>query len=105
MSLFYHQPGIHTPSAPPRKSIPRITPEPTSQSPYMGYTFPYLCRFWKIVHEVTMLYQEEDKLPWGSRSSLSFAEFKFRELLAWSKTLPHQLDSQHANAHHVQIMQ
>lgn len=52
-----------------------------------------------------MLYQEEEKQSWGSKSSMSFAEFKFRELLAWSKSLPHQLDSQHANAHHVQTMQ
>lgn len=71
----------------------------------MGYAFPYLCRFWKIVHEVGLLYHEDGELPWGSRTSLAFAEFKFRELLAWSNSLPTELRSQRENPHYIKIMQ
>lgn len=71
----------------------------------MGYTFPYLCRFWKIVHEVGILYHEEEGLPWGAKTSIEFAELKFRELLVWSNSLPRQLGSHDQNPHHVKIMQ
>ncbi|EXU95357.1 Zn(2)-Cys(6) zinc finger domain protein [Metarhizium robertsii] len=119
MSLFYHQPGMVCPSSPPRIPIPKRAMLDTSRCGsfrsdtesvpslpvYMGDTFPYLCRFWTIVREVSWVYHAKGKLPWGSRGSLEFAEFKFRELLAWSNTLPPQLSAnQHSQHHHVQVM-
>jgi hypothetical protein len=120
MSLFYHQPGMVCPSSPPRIPIPKRATLDTSRCGsfgsdtenvpslpvYMGDTFPYLCRFWTIVREVSWVYHAAGNLPWGSRGSLAFAEFKFRELLAWSNTLPPQLSAnQHNQHHHVQVMQ
>lgn len=101
MSLFYHQPGIHIPAFAPRVPIPQTN----SNAPYMGYTFPYLCKFWRILHEVGTVYHAKDTLPWGAESSLSFAEYKYRELLAWSNRLPQKLISAQGNPHHVEIMQ
>lgn len=73
---------------------------------YMGDTFPRLCQFWTIVREVVMVYQTPTgEGPWGSGVSLPFAEFKFRELLAWSNNLPPQLKSSEKNPHHVHVMQ
>lgn len=105
MSLFYHQPGIHMPASAPRIPMPQKIPTAPPLSSYMGEIFPYLCRFWEIVHGVGALYHEDGNLPWGSSSSLAFAEMKFRELLAWSNGLPYQLTSQHENPHSVQVMQ
>lgn len=119
-SLFYHQPGILCPSSPPHIPIPKRDSLDTSSGGffghdtenvpllpvYMGDTFPYLCRFWTILREVSWVYYANGNLPWGSRRSLAFAEFKFRELLAWSNGLPSQLSAnQHSQHHHVQVMQ
>ena len=71
----------------------------------MGETFPHICRFWSILHEVSLLYCGDGKLPWGASGSLLFAEFKFRELLAWSNNLPSRLSQAHHNPHHVQVLQ
>lgn len=101
MSLFYHQPGIHIPAFAPRVQMPHTNPV----APYMGHTFPYLCRFWNILHEVGTLYHADGTQPWGASSSPSFAEFKYRELLAWSNRLPYKLISEQGNPHHVEIMQ
>lgn len=104
MSLFYRQPGMDCPKHPPRVSIPEPSTT-TASSKYMGVTFPQICRFWVIVHEVTMIYDENGRADWGSGAALSFAEFKFRELLAWSNTLPSWVarDSHHTS--HVEILQ
>lgn len=72
----------------------------------MGQTFHHLCRFWSIVHEVSLEYHGSGQPPWASGATLRFAEFKFRELLAWSNSLPTTLSSEHSNRpHHVKIMQ
>ena len=79
MSLFYHQPGMVCPSSPPRIPIPKRAMLDTSRCGsfrsdtesvpslpvYMGDTFPYLCRFWTIVREVSWVYHAKGKLPWG----------------------------------------
>lgn len=91
------------PKYPPRISIPE--PSTTEASKYMGVTFPQICRFWVIVHEVTMVYDERGRADWGSGAALSFAEFKFRELLAWSNTLPSRVTRDSHHTYHVDILQ
>ncbi|KAG5922428.1 hypothetical protein E4U42_005456 [Claviceps africana] len=71
---------------------------------YMGDTFPYLCWFWTIVREMTWVYYDGGLTSLGSEGSLAFAEFKFRELLAWTNSLPPQLSPKQHTHHHVQIM-
>lgn len=110
MSLFYRQPGLFCPRAPPRTAIPESKPTNNedphrAQPPYMGKTFPEVCRFWRIMHEVSEVYNSEGHLPWGSSGTLSFAEFKFRELLAWSNNLGSRLSRGHNQPHHVHILQ
>lgn len=125
MSLFYQQPGLKCPKHPPRVPIPEnhdgnlvstapMPPKPAGAGPhqgwrrlpwYMGETFPHLCRFWSIVHEVSLVYYAGGQLPLGSRGYLPFAEFKFRELLAWSNGLPAQLAQRDQGPHHVQVLQ
>ena len=105
MSFFYRQPGMNIPSSPPSLPIPRLSPT-ASSTDYMGQTFHHLCRFWSIVHEVSLEYHGSGQPPWASGATLRFAEFKFRELLAWSNSLPTTLSSEHSNRpHHVKIMQ
>jgi hypothetical protein len=113
MSLFYRQPGIFCPQTPPRIAIPEcgLPSKPNndkSRPPsldYMGSTFPHLCAFWRIVHEVSVVYQGDGQQTWGSGGTLAFAEFKFRELLAWSNTLPARLSRGQDHPHHVQVLQ
>jgi hypothetical protein len=113
MSLFYRQPGIFCPRHPPRMAIPECRtpseyrpdmPRPPSIN-YMGSTFPHICRFWCIVHEVSLAYESDTMQPWGSKSSLAFAEFKFRELLAWSNNLPPSHSQGRDHPHQVVILQ
>jgi len=117
MSFFYHQPGIICPAGAPMSPIPvaetldtnrmplPLDTERVISPPFMGDTFPYSCLFWDIVREVSWVYHAEGHLPWGARGSLAFAEFKFRELLAWSNRLPLQMTSKQSNPHHVHVLQ
>lgn len=105
MSLFYHQPGMKCLGAPPELPIPNMEPTGRSSPPYMGCSFPQLCRLWSILSEVGLVYYSDGQSPWGSRGSLPFAEYKYRELLAWSNSLPSQLIQDNRNPHHVQILQ
>lgn len=113
MSLFYRQPGLFCPKHSPRMPIPECRPQQEqatkqshpSSSHYMGNTFPYICHFWHIVHEVSVIYYSDGQTPWGSDGTLAFAEFKFRELLAWSNRLPSKLAQGQDHLHHVQILQ
>lgn len=119
MSLFYHQPGSICPS-PPKLAVPlnascgkirfgtikATSTQLTHVAEYMGDTFPRLCQFWTIMREVHLVYQgESGTQPWGKGASLSFAEFKFRELMAWSNSLPPHLLSELKNPHHVHVLQ
>lgn len=71
----------------------------------MGTTFSHLCRFWSILHEVSLVYAGDDITGWGSSATVPFAEFKFRELLAWSNSLPSHLIQSNHELHHVKILQ
>ena len=117
MSLFYRQPGLHGMKYPPSIAIPEYKPSDRpvgSQAPkhtvpnsvqYMGNTFPHICRFWYIMHEVSLLYYSDGEQSWGASGSPAFAEFKYRELLAWSRTLPARVPEKYYIPHHVQILQ
>ncbi|EQK97635.1 N-terminal fungal transcription regulatory domain-containing protein [Ophiocordyceps sinensis CO18] len=124
MSLFYQQPGLPYPKHPPMLPIPG-TREPVSTphqehfaeepppgdpdrapAPYMGETFPALCRFWRILHGVTRDYfhkAPKQPEPASEHVSLAFAEHKYRELLAWAETLPESLVVSEVSAHHVVV--
>ncbi|KAF3073981.1 hypothetical protein CFAM422_003482 [Trichoderma lentiforme] len=116
MSLFYRQPGLQCPKIPPKLPIPwnhqpdetgepenldnsQVEPDP----PYMGGVFPYICQFWSILHELAIMYRHKGPLA-GDRRTLYFAEFKFRELLAWSNRLPPKLARNDRSPHFVQIL-
>ncbi|KAJ3453967.1 hypothetical protein MRS44_018599 [Fusarium solani] len=74
------------------------------QSAYMGDTFPVLCRFWRIIHEVTLRYYRDQPHPRARLSdhvSLAFAEYKYRELIAWAETLPPSMMRSEQSPHHV----
>ncbi|EXK25972.1 hypothetical protein FOMG_17413 [Fusarium oxysporum f. sp. melonis 26406] len=62
----------------------------------MGDTFPVLCRFWRILHEVTLRYYRDQPRPREDLSghiTLEFAEYKYRELIAWAETLPPSMNA------------
>ncbi|KAL7908161.1 N-terminal fungal transcription regulatory domain-containing protein [Trichoderma velutinum] len=116
MSLFYRQPGLQCPKIPPKLPIPwnhepdvpegsenldnpQVEPDPQ----YMGGVFPYLCQFWSILHELAVMYRHKGPLR-GDKRTLYFAEFKFRELLAWSNRLPPKLSRNDRSPHFVQIL-
>ncbi|KAH7191037.1 hypothetical protein BKA60DRAFT_662504, partial [Fusarium oxysporum] len=74
------------------------------QSAYMGDTFPALCQFWRIIHEVTLRYYHDQPNPRGRLSDhvrLGFAEYKYRELIAWAETLPSSMMRSEQSPHHV----
>ncbi|KAF5018427.1 hypothetical protein F66182_9601 [Fusarium sp. NRRL 66182] len=117
MALFYQQPGLSYPEKPPALPIPGHTwhegvdgsPESTRQTlqlTYMGDTFPVLCRFWRIIHDVTLRYYRDQPFPREGLSnhiSLAFAEYKYRELIAWAETLPPSMMRSEQSPHHVLV--
>jgi hypothetical protein len=119
MALFYQQPGLSYPEHPPVLPIPGHawyhtsddSPESTQQTlqqTYMGDTFPVLCRFWRIMHEVTLKYYRDQPVPREGLSghiTLAFAEYKYRELIAWAETLPSSMVRSEQSPHHVLVFQ
>ncbi|RKK65578.1 hypothetical protein BFJ69_g16156 [Fusarium oxysporum] len=119
MSLFYQQPGLAYPEYPPVLPIPGYVwlgaPNESAnsvrqplQSAYMGDTFPALCQFWRIIHEVTLRYYHDQPNPRGRLSDhvrLGFAEYKYRELIAWAETLPSSMMRSEQSPHHVLTFQ
>ncbi|KAM6529156.1 hypothetical protein FALCPG4_007302 [Fusarium falciforme] len=115
MAVFYQQPGLAYPEYPPVLPIPghgwHCSPGDSTksiggplQSMYMGDTFPVLCRFWRIIHEVTLRYYRDQPHPRGPLSnhvSLAFAEYKYRELIAWAETLPPSMQRSEKSPHNV----
>ncbi|KID99238.1 N-terminal fungal transcription regulatory domain-containing protein, partial [Metarhizium majus ARSEF 297] len=116
MSLLYRQPGLQCPRCPPPLPSPgmdnattmydadKVDPsQGTCQAPYMGGVFPYICQFWTILHELAFMYRDKGPLA-GDGRTLCFAEYKFRELLAWSNRLPSTLSRSDSSPHYVQIL-
>lgn len=117
MSLFYHQPGLEGPRCPPHLPIPGFehdngadgaagpgSPSLQPQFQYMGGVFPYISKFWSIMYEVSLTY-DDTQSSLNGLGTLQFAEHKFRELLAWSNTLPSYLLRLNQNPHYVQVLQ
>ncbi|KAI3572557.1 hypothetical protein IWW34DRAFT_637377 [Fusarium oxysporum f. sp. albedinis] len=119
MSLFYQQPGLAYPEYPPVLPIPGFawhggrdesanSVRQSLHSAYMGDTFPALCQFWRIIHEVTLRYYRDQPNPRGRLSDhvrLAFAEYKYRELIAWAETLPSSMMRSEQSPHHVLTFQ
>nr|XP_036575264.1 Nitrogen assimilation transcription factor nit-4-like protein 1 [Colletotrichum truncatum]KAF6781808.1 Nitrogen assimilation transcription factor nit-4-like protein 1 [Colletotrichum truncatum] len=117
ITLFYQQPDLDYPDHPPVLPIPgeAVSGQKHDMSPgfssdmseehiplYMGRTFPTLCRFWRIIHEVTPVYYKGRQSPLPD-VSLDFAEFKYRELLALMDKLPSDQVLRDHCPHHVVI--
>jgi hypothetical protein len=75
------------------------------RSDYTGGIFPDLCRFWSIVHEVALLYSRDGGPPPADQKALRFAEYKFRELLAWSNGLSQNFTRDGQGPHYIQVLQ
>jgi hypothetical protein len=69
--------------------------------PYMGTTLPALCKFWRIIQSVSLVYFPSSPKVDEESLKLEFAETKYRELLAWSESLPAELTRHEDNPHHV----
>lgn len=111
-SLFYQQPGFEYPETPPLLPLPETTASHgrsrAASASYMGETFPALCKFWRILYGVTVAYYKRSPTVAEAPSqhvTLDFAELKYRELLAWSETLPPSLVPSEGSPHHVIILQ
>jgi hypothetical protein len=121
MSLFFRQQGIIYPEDPPVMPIPssvtgRSNPEaleddyiergqlPTASESEHDALFRSLCQFWRIMHEVTSVYHENRARFVQGTMSLQFAEYKYRELLAWADMLPQNLSRSDDNANIVVIL-
>ncbi|KAG5768988.1 hypothetical protein H9Q73_013688 [Fusarium xylarioides] len=100
MALFYQQPGLSYPEHPPIVPIPghewydpcEPSPESHQQRPkqtYMGDTFP-------------IPFPRESL---SSHIALAFAEYKYRELIAWAETLPPSMVRSEQSPHHVLAFQ
>ncbi|RFN50197.1 nitrogen assimilation transcription factor nit-4 [Fusarium flagelliforme] len=94
-------PAFHTLNTLPPESIRQ-----TLRSTYMGDTFLVLCRFWRIIHQVILRYYRDQPYPREGLSdhiTLAFAEYKYRELIAWAETLPPSMVRSEQSRHHVLI--
>lgn len=103
MTLFYRQQNVTALLYPPALDVPdsegtskadadhmelesELGPLP-SQS-YAGDTFAALCHFWRIMYDVATVYYGGHEGADQPPLTLQFAEYKFRELLAWTDELP-----------------
>ena len=131
ISLFYSQPEVTCPSAPPILAWPSVdvvesrsshnpatwtdgvangvaggaTNGPTHTVPrYMGITFPSVCEFWRIMHSIALAHNnlQNRNSEW---LNLQEAEMKYREVLAWAENLPPRLVRADDNTHHALIFQ
>lgn len=114
MGLFYYQPGAASPEWLPTIPIPRLSSEQNSTGSQnevgdsmqgIDWMFQALCQFWQIMHEVAVAYYGNSLTKISERVPLSFAEYKFRELLAWANGLPIQLARSVDNPHYVVVFQ
>ena len=57
-------------------------------------------QFWSVLEEVTLAF-DDGQSTLNNHGTLCFAEHYFRQLLAWSNTLPSRLLRTNQNPHHV----
>jgi hypothetical protein len=123
MSLFYRQKGGSYSEYPPIFPVPAggtigqgdgqggtgssnaAGTDLADQEPHGQDVFPSLCHFWSIMHEVATVYHGNMTVSTRELPSLQFAEFKFRELLAWADGLPIDLTRSQNNPDLVIILQ
>jgi hypothetical protein len=116
LALFYRQPGLEAPKSAPNLPIPkgpsfsRISGRVSESGSFegqdlMGSTFSVLCEFWSMIHEGIWIYYRErlDSPPEAWRSKL--AEHKFREIIAWTTSLPPSLIRAKDSGPHVPVFQ
>lgn len=121
MTLFYRQQGVASLAYPPVLDVPASSGTSKADADHMelesllggqlpsysyaGDTFVALCHFWRIMYDVaTVYYCGHDKTP-EQPLTLQFAEFKFRELLAWTDELPLTLARSEEVPHYILILQ
>lgn len=115
MAVFYHQPGVEYPKIPPVLPIPDVKAPRgvsggmdhihSSQARQFRALFPTLCRFWSILHEVAVVYYSNNPKPSASHLTIQFAEYKYKELLAWADNLPPALSRSGYKSHLVVTFQ
>jgi hypothetical protein len=109
MAVFYHQPGVEYPKIPPVLPIPDvkatrvesvgIDPIHSAQARQFRALFPTLCGFWSILNEVAVSYYSNSSKPSASHVTIQFAEYKYKELLAWADNLPSALSRSGYKSH------
>jgi len=106
-SFFYQQPGIRCPELPPELPIPgddqgrNLDREAFEPHLLQRLTFSSLCKLARIAHEVSLEYHKPGFVLDETHPSLQFAEFKYRELLAWSESWPPVIAERRDASHHV----
>jgi hypothetical protein len=120
MTLFYRQQNVTALLYPPALDIPdsegtskadadhmELESEmggPLPSQSYAGDTFVALCHFWRIMYDVATVYYGGHETAAQPPLTLQFAEFKFRELLAWTDELPLTLARSGDNPGYVVIL-
>jgi hypothetical protein len=102
--LFYRQPGMEYNMRLPVFPVP--DEEGGAVKDFFSHgAFPTLCQFWQIMHEVAIKYYRGGPTAIADRVPPYFAEFKYRELLAWTDRLPLSLTQSEGMPDHVVIFQ
>ncbi|KAK0612148.1 hypothetical protein B0T14DRAFT_409834, partial [Immersiella caudata] len=100
-SFLYQQPRLECPRLPPALPIPgeksSSQHKPSGRSHYMAI-FPILCQFASIILDLSLRYHQAGRVVDQVQPCQQFAEFKYRELLAWAETLPPWMTNGQANA-------
>lgn len=113
VSAFYRQPGSQTPGSPPALPIPgekgfvtQGAHRPAKLAPelLMASTFPTLCQFWRIIQKSHWIYYPEHPRPPNSLEQ-EMMEYHFREVIAWTETLPSSMLQHRNSPHHVTVFQ
>lgn len=115
-ALFYRQPTLECLTKIPNLPKPgdlkpvatsgdRSEDDETAAQNLVGGAFSALCDFWSIVHSAIGLYYPGSRDIPHERPRLEFAEYKFREIIAWAETLPASLIRDSRSTHHVVVFQ
>ncbi|KAI1384473.1 uncharacterized protein F4822DRAFT_364701 [Hypoxylon trugodes] len=113
ISLFYRQPGSESPSTTPILPIPGEPPPERREntipegylndSDLLGWIFPAVCRFWRVIHGVGWIYNPVRDVP-SPHFRMALAEHGFRELIAWAGALPPSLLRIEGRSQHVTVL-
>jgi hypothetical protein len=94
MTFFEDEPIPYPPGLPIPGNTKRAVDLVTQMSwpehplpPYMGQTFPTMCKFWVLIQGIMAVYRTNATGPSRKTIPLAFAESKYQELLSWADTL------------------